>query len=165
MEKQKEEQPKAAKKEKKDALKQSKARIEELQAQVAKDKDDYIRLLAEFENYRRRSAAERLEMIHTASEKVICDLLEVVDDFERALDNGADEGTRLIYTKLLSLLRSKGLKEIEAKGLEFNTDTMEAIAQFPVQDEGAKGKVYDVTQKGYTLGDKVIRYAKVVVAI
>lgn len=159
------EEPKATKKEKKDALKQSKAKIEELEAALAKEKNDYLLLYADLENFRRRSAAERLELISTASEKVICDLLEIADDFERAVANGADEGTTLIYNKFMNVLKAKGLKEIQAKGETFDTDTMEAIAQFPIQDEALKGKVYDVTQKGYKLGDKVIRFAKVVVAI
>lgn len=157
---------------KKDTSKNLKARIEELENSLAKEKDDYIRLMAEFENFRRRSAAERLELINTASEKIVVELLPLLDDCERALkalENSQDsamakEGTEMIYNKLVSVLKAKGLKEIEAAGLEFDTNFMEAVAQFPVQDEEQKGKVFDVVQKGYMLGEKVIRYAKVVVA-
>lgn len=149
-----------------------KDRLEELEGQIAKEKDDYVRLMAEFENYRRRSAAERLELITTASEKIILEILPVIDDCERAmkaLGDSADsaaakEGTELIYNKLLSVLKAKGLKLIEAAGKPFDTEFMEAVAQFPVQDEAQKGLVFDVIQNGYMLGEKVIRYAKVVVA-
>lgn len=149
-----------------------KDRLEELEGQIAKEKDDYVRLMAEFENYRRRSAAERLELITTASEKIILEILPVIDDCERAmkaLGDSADsaaakEGTELIYNKLLSVLKAKGLKQIEAAGKPFDTEFMEAVAQFPVQDEAQKGLVFDVIQNGYMLGEKVIRYAKVVVA-
>lgn len=148
------------------------AKIAELEGQVAKDKDEYIRLMAEFENYRRRSAAERLELITTASEKIILEILPVIDDCERAMkalgesndSAAAKEGTELIYNKLMTILKAKGLKMIEAAGKEFDTEFMEAVAQFPVQDEQMKGKVFDVVQNGYMLGEKVIRYAKVVVA-
>lgn len=163
---------KSPRKEKKDALKTMKAQVEELENNLAKEKDDYIRLMAEFENFRRRSAAERLELINTASEKIILELLPVVDDCERALKalaestdtSAAKEGTELIYNKLTSILKGKGLKMIDAAGKEFDTEFMEAVAQFPVQDEQMKGKVFDVVQNGYMLGEKVIRYAKVVVA-
>ena len=148
-----------------------KSQIEDLKAALAKEKDDYVRLMAEFENYRRRSAQERLDLITTASEKIILDILPVLDDCERALKaledssdaQAAKEGTQMIYNKLTGILKSKGLKEIEAMGEPFDTETMEAVAQFPVQEEDKKGKVFDVVQKGYTLGTKVIRFAKVVV--
>lgn len=157
---------------KKDTTKALKAQVEELQNNLAKEKDDYIRLMAEFENYRRRSAAERLELIGTASEKIIVELLPLLDDCERAMQAleastdsaAAKEGTEMIYNKLVKVLKDRGLKEIEAAGKEFDTTFMEAVAQFPVQDEEQKGKVFDVVQKGYMLADKVIRYAKVVVA-
>ncbi len=149
-----------------------KTRVEELEAQIAKEKDDYIRLMAEFENFRRRSAAERLELINTASEKIILEILPVIDDCERALkalgdstdSAAAKEGTELIYNKLMNILKGKGLKQIEAMDKVFDTEFMEAVAQFPVQEEERKGKVFDVIQNGYMLGEKVIRYAKVVVA-
>ena len=171
---QKNEAPKEAekrRKEKKDAFKGLKTKVSELEADLAKEKDDYIRLMAEFENFRRRSAAERLDLINTASEKIILELLPVLDDCERALkalgessdSASAKEGTELIYNKLMTVLKNKGLKEIEAAGKAFDTEFMEAVAQFPVQDEAQKGMVYDVVQKGYMLGEKVVRYAKVVV--
>lgn len=162
---------KMGRKEKKDAFKSLRTKISDLEAGIAKEKDDYIRLMAEFENYRRRSAAERLELINTASEKIILEILPILDDCERAfkaLGDSADcasakEGTELIYNKLLNILKAKGLKEIETEGKAFDTTFMEAVAQFPVQEEEKKGLVYDTVQKGYILGEKVIRYAKVVV--
>lgn len=156
---------------KKDGHKALKGKIEELEASLAKEKDDYIRLMAEFENYRRRSAAERLDLINTASEKIILELLPVLDDCERAFKSleqsedsaSAKEGTELIYNKLTSILKARGLKEIEAAGKPFDTKFMEALAPFPVQEEEKKGCVFDVVKKGYMLGDKVIRYAQVIV--
>lgn len=160
--------------------KKEKARIEELESKVAelenkvaKDKDDYIRLMAEFDNFRRRTAQEKLELVSVASMDTIKGLLPVLDDCERALEvlkksndsEAAKEGTELIYHKLLSYLQSKGLAVIDALGKEFDTDLHEAVAQFPVPEEDKKGKVFDVVQTGYTLNGKVIRFAKVVVAI
>ena len=160
--------------------KKDKARIEELESKVAeledkvaKDKDDYIRLMAEFDNFRRRTAQEKLELVSVASMDTIKGLLPVLDDCERALDvlkksndsEAAKEGTELIYHKLLSYLQSKGLAVIDALGQEFDTDLHEAVAQFPVPEDEKKGKVFDVVQTGYTLNGKVIRFAKVVVAI
>lgn len=146
-------------------------RIAEAEAKLAKSQDDYLRLVAEFDNYRRRVAKEKIDLITTASEGVIKALLPVVDDFERAIQaleasddsQTAKEGTQLIYKKLMDMLKAQGVTEIEAKGLELDTDLHEAIAQIPAPDEKQKGKIIDVTQKGYKLGDKVIRYAKVVV--
>ena len=148
-------------------------KVEELENKVAKDKDDYIRLMAEFDNFRRRTSQEKLELVSVASMDTIKGLLPVLDDCERALDvlrksddsNAAKEGTELIYHKLLAYLQSKGLAVIEALGKEFDTDLHEAVAQFPVQEEEKKGKVFDVVQTGYTLNGKVIRFAKVVVGI
>ena len=160
--------------------KKEKAKIEELEkkvadleAKTAKDRDDYIRLMAEFDNYRRRTSQEKLELVSMASTDTIKGLLPVLDDCERALkvllesndSDAAKEGTELIYSKLMSYLKSKGLAVIEALGQGFDTDLHEAVAQFPVQDEEQKGKVFDVVQTGYTLNGKVIRFAKVVVGI
>ena len=171
------------KEEKKSILKKGskdKARIEELEKKVAelenktaKDKDDYIRLMAEFDNFRRRTSQEKLELVSMASTDTIKGLLPVLDDCERALavlkdsndSDAAKEGTELIYHKLMGYLNSKGLAVIEAKGQIFDTDLHEAVAQFPVQEEDQKGKVFDVVQTGYTLNGKVIRFAKVVVGI
>lgn len=171
------------KEEKKGILKKGnkdKAKIEELEKKIAeleenaaKTKDTYIRLMAEFDNYRRRTSQEKLELVSMASTDTIKGMLPVLDDCERALavlkessdSDAAKEGTELIYHKLLGYLQSKGLAVIEAKGQVFDTDLHEAVAQFPVQDEEMKGKVFDVVQTGYTLNGKVIRFAKVVVGI
>lgn len=146
---------------------------EELKASVAKEKDDYIRLMADFENFRRHSAEAKLELVSSAAADTIKGLLPVLDDCERAMkmleDNSADEvakeGTALIFNKLMGYLKTKGLEVIKAKGEKFDTDFHEAVAQFPVPEEDKKGLVYDVVQTGYTLSGKVIRYAKVVVGI
>ena len=146
---------------------------EELKASVAKEKDDYIRLMADFENFRRHSAEAKLELVSSAAAGTIKGLLPVLDDCERAMkmleENSADEvakeGTALIFNKLMGYLKTKGLEVIKAKGEKFDTDFHEAVAQFPVPEEDKKGLVYDVVQTGYTLSGKVIRYAKVVVGI
>ena len=155
-------------------------RIEELEKKIAameekaaKDKDDYIRLMAEFDNFRRRTSQEKLELVSMASTDTIKGMLPVLDDCERAIavlkessdSDAAKEGTELIYHKLMSYLQGKGLAVIEAKGQAFDTDLHEAVAQFPVPEEEMKGKVFDVVQTGYTLNGKVIRFAKVVVGI
>ena len=160
--------------------KKEKAKVEELEAKVAelenkvaKDKDDYIRLMAEFDNFRRRTSQEKLELVSVASMDTIKGLLPVLDDCERALAvlresqdaDAAKEGTERIYHKLLAYLQSKGLAVIDALGKDFDTDLHEAVAQFPVPEEDKKGKVFDVVQTGYTLNGKVIRFAKVVVGI
>ena len=184
MEKTAQEEVKEEVKEKKGFLKKGtnkeKARIEELEKKLeelenktAKDKDDYIRLMAEFDNYRRRTSQEKLELVSMASTDTIKGLLPVLDDCERAVkvlmesndSDAAKEGTELIYNKLMSYLKTKGLAVIEAMGQEFDTDLHEAVAQVPVQEEAQKGKVFDVVQTGYTLNGKVIRFAKVVVGI
>ena len=161
------------KKEKKSKTDELEAKIAELEEKVAKDKDDYIRLMAEFDNYRRRTSQEKLELVSTASTETIKGLLPVLDDCERALavlkeskdSEAAKEGTELIYNKLMTYLKSKGLAIIEAAGQPFDTDLHEAVAQFPVPEEDKKGKVFDVVQTGYTLNGRVIRFAKVVVGI
>ena len=167
----KEEKKGFLKKDKKE--KELEKKIEELESKVAKDKDDYIRLMAEFDNYRRRTSQEKLELVSMASTDTIKGLLPVLDDCERALkvlgessdSDAAKEGTELIYNKLMAYLKSKGLAVIEAMDQPFDTDLHEAVAQFPVQEEDRKGKVFDVVQTGYTLNGKVIRFAKVVVGI
>ena len=158
---------------KKEKIAQLEKKVEELENQVAKDKDDYIRLMAEFDNFRRRTSQEKLDLVSVASMETIKGLLPVLDDCERAMavlkdsadSDAAKEGTELIYHKLLSYLQSKGLAVIDAKGKEFDTDLHEAVAQFPVPEDDAKGKVFDVVQTGYTLNGKVVRFAKVVVGI
>jgi len=145
---------------------------EELKAAVAKEKDDYVRLMADFENFRRNAAQAKMDLVATASADTIKGLLPVLDDCERAMamlaesaDENAKQGTELIYTKLLAYLKTKGLEPIQAKGEKFDTDIHEAVAQFPVPEEDKKGLVFDVVQTGYTLKGKVIRFAKVVVGI
>lgn len=149
---------------------------EELAGKLAEANDKYVRLAAEFDNYRRRVAREKLDIIATASEDVIKGILPVLDDCGRALQvleqsaqndatKAAKEGTELIMSKLTAYLKTKGLEQIDAMGKEFDTDFHEAIAQFPVQEADKKNKVFDVTQHGYTLNGKVIRFAKVVVGI
>ena len=178
-----EEKEAPAQEEKKSFLKRGnkdKARIEELEKKVAelddkvaKDKDDYIRLMAEFDNYRRRTSQEKLELVSMASTDTIKGLLPILDDCERAIkvllesndSDAAKEGTELIFSKLMGYLKTKGLAVIDAMNQPFDTDLHEAVAQFPVQDEEQKGKVFDVVQTGYTLNGKVIRFAKVVVGI
>ena len=143
---------------------------DKLNAEIQELKDKYLRLYSEFENYRRRTAKERLELIKTASEDVMLDLISVVDDFERALKvessdvESLREGNLLIYNKFLKTLENKGLKPMdEPIGKEFDAETQEAITMVAAPSEDLKGKVIDVVEKGYTLGDKVIRYAKVVI--
>lgn len=148
-------------------------KISELEAKIAKEKDDYLRLMAEFDNFRRRTSQEKLELVSMASTETIKGLLPVLDDCERAIavlkesddSDAAKEGTELIYNKLTGYLKGKGLEKIDALGKPFDTDLHEAVAQFPVQEEEQKGKVFDVVQTGYTLNGKVIRFAKVVVGI
>ena len=148
-------------------------KISDLEAKIAKEKDDYLRLMAEFDNFRRRTSQEKLELVSMASTDTIKGLLPVLDDCERAIavlkespdSEAAKEGTELIYGKLTGYLKSKGLEAIEALGKPFDTDLHDAVAQFPVQEEDKKGKVFDVVQTGYTLNGKVIRFAKVVVGI
>ena len=145
--------------------------IEQLKAEKAELNDRFLRLFSEFDNYKKRVSKEKLDLIATASEKVIVSLLPIIDDFERAIaanEKAADvdsmkEGFNLIYNKLLQMMKRFDVEEIQAKGEEFNTDFHEAVTHFPAQNEEDKGKVIDVTEKGYKLKDKVIRYAKVVV--
>ena len=164
---------KESKTEQKIQVEEMEQKIAALEQTVAKDKDDYLRLMAEFDNYRRRTSQEKLEIVSMASVETIKGLLPILDDCERALQalkdsndaEAAKEGTELIYSKLMGYLKSKGLAVIEALGETFDTDLHEAVAQFPVTEEDKKGKVFDVVQTGYTLNGKVIRFAKVVVGI
>lgn len=141
-----------------------------LKAEVAEAKDKYLRLYSEFENFRRRTAKERIELIGTATKELVENLVPVLDDFERALKSmesneemaPAKEGTDLIYNKFKKVLEAKGLKKMEVgKGDDFNDDYHEAITQIPAEEELA-GKVVDVVENGYFLNDKVVRFAKVV---
>ena len=145
-------------------------KLVELEQMLKDEKDKYLRLYAEFDNYRRRTAKEKLELFETAAEKVIKNLLPVLDDFERAIaemqKNNDDEmakGVSLIYDKFKKTLEKEGLKDIEVnKGDSFDPDIHEAIAQVPVQDEDMKDKIVDIVEKGYKLGPKNIRFPKVV---
>ena len=144
--------------------------LEEEKAKNAELNDKYLRLASEFDNFRKRTAKEKLEISATAAAIVIKDLLPVLDDFERALQNmekngnEADlQGVTLIYNKLKNTLKAAGLEEINAQGADFSTDEHEALTQIPAPDENHKGKVLDVIQKGYKLNGKVIRFARVVV--
>jgi molecular chaperone GrpE len=142
-----------------------------LEAEVADLKDKYLRLYSDFENFRKRTAKERIDLIKTASEDVLKELIPVVDDFERAFrasERETDvskvrEGNQLIFHKFLKVLESKGLKPMEDLiGKPFDADTQEAITQIPAPSDDMKGAVIDVVEKGYTLGEKVVRFAKVV---
>jgi molecular chaperone GrpE len=144
--------------------------IKKLQGELAEAKDKYLRLYSEFENFRRRTAKEKQDLVLTAGEQVLKNMLPVLDDFERAekalqgTENKAAEGFVLIYQKFKKLLEQSGVKAMELKaGDEFNADVQEAITQIPAPDESLRGKIVDVVEKGYILNDKVIRYAKVVV--
>ncbi len=134
--------------------------------------DSYLRLNAEFDNYRKRTMKEKADMLRNGSERVLTDVISVVDDLERALDNisktddiaAVKEGVDLIYSKFKNFLTKHGIKEIETIGQPFDTDKHEAITTIPATDEKDKDKIVDCIQKGYTLDDKVIRYPKVIVA-
>lgn len=144
---------------------------DKLKAEVAEWQNKHLRLYAEFDNFKRRTSKERLELLQMAGKDVIADLLPVLDDFERALksmDTATDveavkEGVKLVQHKLKNILSQKGLKEMEAKGAEFNPDIHDGITNVPAPSEDLKGKVIDELEKGYYLNDKVIRFAKVVI--
>ena len=170
------ETPKAEVKDKKKSRREEKKdeecrkQIEELTDKLAKEKNDYLRLMAEFETFRWRSADERLKLVSSAAGDTVKGMLPVLDDCERAMemlagssDEAAKEGTSLIYNKLMEYLKSLGLEKIEAKGEVFDTDFHEAVTQIPAGSEEMKGRVIDVIQTGYTFNGKILRYAKVVV--
>ena len=144
---------------------------EQLTKDLAAEKDKFLRLFAEFENYKRRTAKERMELFKTANQEVLLAVLPVLDDFDRAMveikkseDDILTKGVELIYEKLKSTLVTKGLEEVEIKaGDIFNADFAEAITQIPSPSPNLKGKIVDVIEKGYKLGDKIIRFPKVVI--
>lgn len=151
---------------------ETKSPEEQLKDELASEKDKFMRLFAEFENYKKRTNKERIELFKTASQDVMLALLPILDDFERALmhieeDKEAEElrkGVLLIYNKLITTLEQKGLSKIEVeKGDTFNADDHEAVTQIPAPSDDLKGKIIDVIEKGYKLGDKVIRFPKVVI--
>ena len=152
-------------------LEEASQKLEEAQKQASDAKADYLRLMAEFDTFRRRTAEEKLALVSSASADTIKGLLPILDDCEIALaaleksqdSTAAKEGTEMIFGKLTAYLKTKGLEKIEAKGADFDTEVHEAVTTFPAPSEELKGKVIDVVQTGYTLGGKVLRYAKVVV--
>jgi len=155
-----------------DNLTEDMSSADKLSEELALMKDQYMRLMAEYDNYRKRTVKEKSELIKNGGERVLLGLLPVIDDFERAIktiDKSEDvasirEGVDLIYHKFMSYLEQNGVKPIETIGNEFDPDMYEAVATVPAQDEDQKGKVIDNMETGYTLHDKVIRHAKVVVA-
>ncbi len=144
--------------------------VEKLNDEIQKEKDNFLRLFAEFENYKKRTSRERIELFSTANRELMLALLPVLDDFERGLneiekssEGALLEGMKLIYNKFKSTLTQKGLKEVEVKsGDVFDAEIHEAISQIPAPDKKLKGKIIDVVEKGYKLGDTIIRYPKVV---
>ena len=146
-------------------------RLEKLENELEEQKDKYVRLFAEFDNYKRRNAKERMELIQTAGKEVIVSLLDVLDDSDRAekqLETGNDisqikEGIQLVFNKLRTTLQSRGLKPMESIHSEFDVEKHEAITEIPAPSPNLAGKVLDEVQKGYYLNDKIIRFAKVVV--
>lgn len=145
--------------------------IEDLKSQVEKEKKEYLFLMAEFDNFRKRTLREKSELIKNAAESAFKGLLPIVDDFERALKatEGSDdagsvrEGMELIYKKLKKYMEQNGVKEMDPEDRDFDADRHEAISAVPVPDESRKGKILDTVEKGYTINDKVLRHAKVVV--
>src|SRR5690554_474048 len=157
----------------KDLESESTEKVEDLGQKLIEMNDKYLRLYSDFENYRKRTSKEKLDMIKYASEDTIKDLLPIIDDYERAMEDidnqdisdTTKEGLRLIYSKLMNTLTQKGVKPINAKGELFDENIHEAITQIPAQCDEDKGRVIDEITKGYFMFDKVIRFSKVVVAI
>ena len=144
---------------------------EKLQAEVNEARDKYVRLYAEFDNFKRRTTKERIDLFQSAGKDILAELIPVIDDFERALKSmetatditAVKEGVNLVHNKFKNILQQKGLKEMQSKGEPFNADLHEAITSTPAPSADLKGKVVDELEKGYFLNDKVIRFAKVVV--
>jgi len=149
---------------------EGKVQVEELEARIADLEDKNLRMMAEFDNYRKRTNKEKLELMSTAGERIFKEMLPLIDDFERAVEamektddiEAVREGIRLIQQKFMSFLEKEDVHPIETEGADFNTDEHEAVTTFAAGEE-QKGKVIDCTQRGYKLGEKVIRFAKVVV--
>lgn len=145
--------------------------LEDAKAELEKQKKEYLFLLAEFDNFRKRTLKEKSDLVKNAAEKAMLDILPVVDDFERALHAMHDssdlesvkEGVDLIYNKFVKYLENNGVKAIDSNNADFNTEFHEAVTTFPASDESQKGKVIDTVQKGYMINDKVLRHSKVVV--
>ena len=147
------------------------AKVKELEVKLAEMQDKYIRLSAEFDNYRKRTLREKMDLSKFATDELLLKLLPVMDDFDRAinhLETSADStalknGIDLIYSKFAEFLKQNGVREVETTDLQFNVDLHDAVAKVPVPEEDKKGKIIDVVQKGYYLHDKVIRHSKVVI--
>ena len=152
------------------ATKKKSTSVKELSEAINNEKDKYVRLFAEFENYKRRTAKERIDLFKTAGKEVLSSLIPVVEDFKRALNqedvNQEDnQGIKLIYNKLIETLKNQGLEELEVEiGDSFDSEIHEAISQIPAQNDDQKGKIIDIIEGGYKLGDQVIKFPKVVVA-
>lgn len=164
-------QKKDSKKDKGHKRTKAEEQLEQAESELLDLKDRHIRLQAEFDNYRKRTLKERMELLKTANESLLLSILPVIDDFDRAVqtldsveeDSHIKDGVKLIYSKFQEFLKQNGVKEIEANGLNFDTDLHEAITKIQAPTEELKGKIVDVVQKGYSLNDKVIRYPKVVI--
>ncbi len=145
--------------------------VEVLKAELSEAKDKYLRLFAEFENFKRRNTRERLDLLNSAAQDTISNILPVLDDFDRAKKSAEDENTKeelsegvlMVYNKLYKVLEAKGLKPMESDGQDFDPEVHEAITEVPAPNDEMKGKVIDTIEKGYLLNDKIIRFAKVVV--
>jgi molecular chaperone GrpE len=156
---------------KKTTVKGLQAEIDELNIQISEAKDKYLRLFAEFDNFKKRNIRERMDLLKNASQDAFSALLPVIDDFDRAKNSADDdsseevfsEGVLLVYNKLNNILKSKGLKKMESTGEIFNPELHEAITKIPAPNEEMKGKVIDTVESGFYLNDKIIRHAKVVV--
>lgn len=153
-------------------LEQLKNLLAQKEAEVEKEKKEYLFLMAEFDNFRKRTLRERTDLVKTAAEKALKGILPIVDDFERGLDAIKDstdaqvvkEGMELIYNKFVKYLADNGVKAMDSTGSDFDTELHEAVAMVPAENDGEKGKVKDTVLKGYMINDKVLRHAKVVVA-
>ena len=152
------------------AIKKKSPSVKELNETINNEKDKYVRLFAEFENYKRRTAKERIDLFKTAGKEVLSSLIPVVEDFKRALNQEdlnqeENQGIKLIYNKLIETLKNQGLEELEVEiGDSFDSEIHEAISQIPAQNDDQKGKIIDIIEGGYKLGDQVIKFPKVVVA-
>ena len=162
---------KKAAKSKKPSIKDLQAEIEELNIQLGESKDKYLRLFAEFDNFKKRNIRERMDLLKNASQDAFSALLPVIDDFDRAKNSADDEsseeafseGVLLVYNKLNTILNNKGLKKMESTGSVFDPELHEAITKIPAPSEDMKGKIIDTIESGFYLNDKIIRHAKVVV--
>jgi len=166
-----EQHKKESKKEKGHRHSKTEEELETIENEIIELKDKHIRLQADFDNYRKRTLKERMDLLKTAGESVLMGILPVIDDFDRAMqtldlvseDSHIVDGMKLIYSKFQEFLKQNGVKEIEALGQKFNTDLHEAITTIPAPTKELKGKIVDVVQKGYYLNDKVIRFSKVII--